>query len=441
MPRIEGLRTAAWHGDLPLALDFPDGWEITAHWPRTSPPLDDAALRAALEHPIGQPPIHALCRGKSHPVIIVDDLCRPTPASRVMPFVLDQFRQGGIAANQITIVMATGTHGLTSSDWVAKKVGPEAASACRLVTHDSRRSGVRLGFTPAGTPVIANREVAAADFLVGIGGIYPSGNTGFGGGAKLALGVLTLGCIACLHNRHPDVGWGLAPRNSSFRDDLDAVCRLVKLDTILTLHINHHREVARAISGDHFRYFPGEVSFARARFAAPLPADADVVLCNTYPIDVSLTFARSKGMVPFLHAPPTASRIAIAACSEGPGVHGLFPVFDVPFFHPRRVHLRRLAALGPAHALRAVARRIFSKPHLHTPLQKSSPAARRVGTPTHPIWLYRTAAHAPPLPRARGFAVSLSWAEVINAVMQEQGDRRNLRVALYPCAPLQCFDM
>ena len=440
MPHIEGLRTGVWHGDHPLALDFPEGWEVTAYWPRTPPPLDDAALRAALERPIGQPPIRELCRGKLRPVIIVDDLCRPTPAFHVMPFVLEQFRQGGIAAREITIVMATGAHGVTAPDWLAKKVGREAASMCRLVTHDSRRRGVRLGTTPAGTPVIANGEVAAADFLVGIGGIYPSDNTGFGGGAKLALGVLSRGSIAWLHNRHPDVGWGVAPRHSSFRDDLEAVSRLLRLDTIFTLHINPHREVVRATCGDHYRYFPDEVAYARETFAAPLPGSADVVISNAYPNDLSLTFARSKGMVPFLHAPRQTSRIAIAACSEGAGVHGLFPFFNVPLLHARRVQLQRLAALGPGAALRVAAQRLLHKPQAQVSGEDAAPAPRRVARSVHPLWLYRTAGHAPPLPRVRGVEVSASWAEIINTVWKEQGGRRPLRVALYPCAPLQCFD-
>lgn len=59
----------------------------------------------------------------------------------------------------------------------------------------------------------------------------------------------------------------------------------------------------------------------------PAPEGADVVISNTYPNDVSLTFGRMKGMVP-LHAwaPPRATRIAVAACTEGIGRHNLFPL-------------------------------------------------------------------------------------------------------------------
>ena len=440
MTRIGGLRTAAWHCDHALELDFPDDWHIATHWPRTPPALTDEAIRAALERPVGQPPIRELCRGKTRPVVVVDDLCRPTPDARVLPLLLDQFRQGGIAAKQITIVMATGTHGVTSPDWLAKKIGREAAAECRLILHNSRRRGVRLGTTHCGTPVVANREVAAGDFLVGVGGLYPSGNTGFGGGAKLALGVLTFGSVAWLHNRHPDVGWGLEPRGSSFRDDLEAACRLLHLDTVLTLHIDSNREIVRATCGDHYRYFLNEVAFARETFAAPLPADAVVVVCNAYPSDVSLTFARSKGMAAFAHACPDASRIAVAACSEGTGVHGLYPLFDVPRLHARRVQFRRLAALGPGRVALAAGERLLGSLRARANAPKPLPAQKPAEKSSRPVWLFRTAGQAPALPDVSGLHIRTSWPEVIGAVQREQSGRRGLRVALYPCAPLQCFE-
>jgi len=34
-----------------------------------------------------------------------------------------------------------------------------------------------------------------------------------------------------------------------------------------------------------------------------------------------------------------------------------------------------------------------------------------------------------------------SWAEVLRSVDREQGGRRGLDVAVYPCAPLHCLDV
>ena len=70
------LRTGAWYGDQPFALEFPKGWEVTTHWPDTPPPLRDDQIARALEQPVGQPPIRVLARDSTRPLVILDDLTR-----------------------------------------------------------------------------------------------------------------------------------------------------------------------------------------------------------------------------------------------------------------------------------------------------------------------------------------------------------------------------
>src|SRR5215467_8415736 len=92
------VRTGAWYSDKVLALDFPADWEVCEVSPTPLPVLTDEAIGASLECPVGQPPVRQLCRGSVRPLVIVDDLNRPTPASRVLPLLLGQFRDAGISA-------------------------------------------------------------------------------------------------------------------------------------------------------------------------------------------------------------------------------------------------------------------------------------------------------------------------------------------------------
>jgi lactate racemase len=185
MTAVTGLKTAAWYGDRPLVLPLPEDWEVTTWWPSTPGPLTDDEIARALDQPVGQPPIRELALGKSRPLIIVDDLTRPTPAGRVLPFLLRHLAEAGISSEAVRILIGTGTHAPPSPNSIAKKVGPEAASSCRLLVHDHARNLTRIGRTSFGTPVIVNREVLASDLLVDVGGIYPQHSTGFGGGSKL----------------------------------------------------------------------------------------------------------------------------------------------------------------------------------------------------------------------------------------------------------------
>jgi len=136
--------TGAWYSDEALTLDCPPEWDVTVFRPPTPPPLTDRQIAEALERPSGQSPIRQICRGKSRPLVIIDDLNRPTPVARVMPFLLTHFHDAGISSRDVTILVATGTHGAPQLNAVLKKAGPEAAS-CKIVLHDPERGLVQVG--------------------------------------------------------------------------------------------------------------------------------------------------------------------------------------------------------------------------------------------------------------------------------------------------------
>lgn len=419
------MRSGAWHGDREFTLTLPSDWDAMAWWPRTPPPLTDTEMAQALDQPVGQPPLRQMCGGKSRPIVIVDDLNRPTPAARVLPLVLAQLKDAGIPRENVTVLVATGMHGRPQLNGVIRKIGASAVS-CRVLVHDPTCHLAKIGRTSLGTPVLVNRELVTTDFVIGIGGVYPNYTAGFGGGSKLVLGVLGLRSIAHLHYSHQSMGWGSSAGENSFRKDLDEIARMVGLKSTVTVHINAERQVVRLVCGDQFLYYPAEVEFCRAAFAAPPPRDADAVISNAYPNDATLTFARMKGFAPLRQCRAGASRIAIAACREGLGYHGLFPFLNAPRFHSFRKAYRMLSIRGP----REFSGKILAQFHRKEPQ-----------SPTWPIWLYRPGSPAEPLRRKiPGMKVTSSWPDVVEAVRREQAGKRNLKVVIYPCAAMQYLD-
>jgi lactate racemase len=423
------VRTSAWYGDSKLELSFPDDWEVSVRWPETPPRLTDEQIEAAVCDPVGQPRISELAQGARKPVVILDDLTRPTPTDRVVPFVLRELETAGVPAAHVTFVVATGTHGLPDSRALAKKAGPEAARSCRLVPHDDRaRDLVNLGRSSFGTPVLVNNLVAASDYVLGIGGIYPQHSTGFGGGAKLAIGVLGRRSITHLHYGHPSMNGGLHTHND-FRRDLSEIAQMIGLRTSISVHVDANRDIVRLVCGSHDDYYDQAVAFSRRAYSTGDPGAADVVISNAYPMDVSLTFMRSKGILPLLHAAPGASRIVMSACPEGPGHHGLFP-----FVNPPRLERQR-----------QIARRILVKPR-SLPAMAATAVARRARTGNRPppelsrrpIHLYAPGARPGTLPPAiPGMTPVYSWSEVLERAAAEQADRTPLQAVVYPCAPIQ----
>jgi nickel-dependent lactate racemase len=431
------FRTAAWYGDQLLDLELPATWNVSVHSPSTRAPLSDAEIAERLESPVAQPPIRELCRGKTRPLVIVDDLNRATPASRVLPTVVRQFTDAGIPRQNITILLGSGTHGMTDATGAAKKVGAELAESCRVRIHDCNRNLKKVGRTSFGTPVVVSRDVLESDFLVAVGGLYPNYTAGFGGGSKAALGVLGLRSIAALHFGHRSAGRAVQSADNTFRSDIDEIARMLGLGTGVFVAVDADRRIVELVCGDVRELYGQFLESTKEAYRAPRPdVGVNLVISNAYPIDLSLTFVRMKAMAPISAAPRSASSIVVASCEEGIGFHGLFPFMNAPRFHRQRMLGHRVAA------------------NLHEPRAFASKAARRLarwrrptaGTTTRrppkpPTWLYCPS----PIGGARlpaeipGFRVSTSWPEIVSAVEAEQAQSRPLRACVYTAAPLQWF--
>jgi nickel-dependent lactate racemase len=435
------FRTGVWHSEQLLCLPIPPEWDVTILRPCTPPSLTDAQIEQALEHPCGQPPLRELCRaqgvrGARAPLIIVDDPNRPTPVSRVIPLVLKHFQEAGIPEREVRILVASGTHGAPRRETLLRKLGPEA-SACQILVHHPHHQLTRMGKTSSGLPVIVNQHVAAADMVVGIGGVYPNRTAGFGGGSKLALGVLGYRSIMHLHCDRPPMR-GADGVATALRHDLDDISRIIGLKTIINLHVDGDRNIVRVACGDHFQFYADEVAFARRVFMASPPRDVDVVIANAYPNDLSLTFVRKKGLFPLSLCSPGVSRIGIAACSEGLGFHGLFPYLNPPRFHHLLYAMRRVAMLGPREAVRRVSRRIQQR--RRNPFARNHAADSRAAVGARPLWLYRTSPGDDLPAQIPGMQVTSSWEKIVQQVRAEQGGKERLKVLVYPCAPLQCIE-
>jgi nickel-dependent lactate racemase len=438
-PDMTGLRqivpllsTAAWYGDPPLELVFPADWNVVVHEPDLPPPLDGTEIAAAIAAPVAAPTLRSLAAGARRVVVIVDDLTRPTPVELVLPHLLEELESARVTRENVAILVATGTHGPASADAMKRKVG-SSAEGCRLVSHDDLADCPKVGTTPMGTPVFVDREVANADLVIGIGGVYPQHSTGFGGGSKLAIGVLGRASISRLHFGHESME-GRYDVDNDFRADLAEIAGMIGLRWMVMVHVNARRQIVRVVSGDPQQAYPAAAAFSRERFRAPLPHDADVVISNAYPMDTSATFMRSKGIIPLLHAPTGASRLLLAACPEGIGHHGLFPIRPSTGLVARlRRRWEMTRARGWPELLRlaaSVARRPFRA--------RAAPPA----TPQRPpILMYQTADPLVPLPGSLpGVKIVETWPDVLETIRQQQSGKLGLRVVVYPCAPLQVFE-
>lgn len=432
------LQTGVWYNDHPIDLTFPESWEIQTFWPDLPDPLSEKEILGSLQNPINCPPLSEQARGCKRPVIVIDDLARPTPVFRVIPYVVEQFQIAGIAAENIRIVVATGTHGHQDEKGLAQKIGSEVYRKCTIIVHDYQKNCRKIGVTSYGTPVIVNKEVLDCDYLCGIGGIYPQHTTGFGGGSKLSLGVLARKSIVHLHfGGHKSVG-GTYAIDNSFRHDLDEIARMIGFKNIMTLHTNSQLELVKLTCGDHFIYYEEAARFSRQAYDSPLPVQADVVIANTYPSDVSYTFMR-KGFKPLRCAPADSTKIAIGYCHEGVGRHGIFPQGGDSRIERLRALRLRISTMSAKVIVEKIVKNLFRRKKTNQ-LDHQTNSTGGVSEKLSDFLLYRPVGAESPIPEIGGMHILSSWQDVIQEIQKQHSTKEKVRVCIYPCSSLQCLD-
>ena len=101
------LPWAAWYGDgRGHSVSLPDGWDIEICSMQGGTDIGDDGIRQRLDAPIGADRLQQLAGKSDSAAILVDDLSRPTPAFRLLPYLLEQLHAGGIEQDQITIIGA-----------------------------------------------------------------------------------------------------------------------------------------------------------------------------------------------------------------------------------------------------------------------------------------------------------------------------------------------
>jgi nickel-dependent lactate racemase len=432
------LRTGVWYNDHSITLTFPAHWRVQAHFPNTPKALSEADIRAIIAEPVGQPALHRLAEGKRRPLIIVDDLARPTPVFRIMPCLLEELNRAGLSGEQIRILVATGTHGHQDPAALRRKLGDQAVDTCRVIIHNdqNRRELKYLGKTSSNSPVFIDRAVIDSDLLIGVGGVYPQHTTGFGGGSKLCLGILGRKTITHLHFKHKGVA-GTYNIDNSFRRELDEIAHMIGLKTMFTLHTNADLELVGLMCGDHFQYYADAARFSRQKYDAPSPDDADVVIANAYPSDISYTFMR-KAMKVIRCAPAEATKIAIASNCEGLGQHGLFQQGLSDRIRIYKALYHRISVMEPKVIARKILKHIFRINLKHREDVQPNEAGQQQQEGN--LVLYRPPGPGTDIPPLPGVHVVQEWNAVLKRIEAEHAGKKDITVQLYACASLQCIE-
>jgi len=329
--------------DLPAA--------VTVLEPQVVPDLPDepAALRHALRHPIGTPPLRELVRAHDTVAVVFSDLTRPMPNDRVLPVLLAELNH--VLPERITLINAVGTHRPNTEDELRRMLGDAVYGRYRIVQHDpwDKHNMVRLGVTRQGHEAWVNRAYMDASARILTGFIEPHIFAGFSGGPKAVLpGIADMDTILDNHGSsmiaHPRATWGVLDGNPIW-EEMQEVAAWTNPTFLLNVTLNRDRAITGVFAGHLVAAHRAGADFVRESAWVEVPEPFDIVVTTNagYPLDLNL-YQAVKGMSAAARiVRPGGSIILAAECWDGIPDHGEYKrlLFEAP--SPRALLDRVLA--------------------------------------------------------------------------------------------------
>ena len=241
-----------WHRRDEWTLNFPGEWEIhicRMHGDQFRP-LNPKELREKLRDTIGSSTIREIAREKKEVAIVVDDLTRPTEASLLAKFVIDDLLEAGIEKNNIRVLISLGSHGAHDQQYLRKKLGDYIVENYRVYNHNCYENCTHVGTTNRGIPLKINGELMKCDLKIGLGAILPHLYVGYSGGGKAVLpGLAHIDTIDQFHSSLLPNQRGKTGNLNPLCDDIEEAVRLVGLNFKVDVLVNTKGHVVDLYAG------------------------------------------------------------------------------------------------------------------------------------------------------------------------------------------------
>lgn len=302
-----------------LDLTFPDAWTVEVSHMKGGPDIGDEGIRKAFARPIGSPALKDIASGKHSAAIIIDDLSRPTPSVRLLPYILEELEAAGIGDAGIRIIAAVAAHRPMVRDDFLKKVGPAILERYCVTNHDAYGTLDFLGHSSRGIPIYINRDFMSCDVRIALGMITPRGGF-FGGGSKLVLPGVAGHVTITANHRYIREG---------FREHLDEVGKMAGLNFLVNPLLNPDLGIVDIVTGDPSKAYWHGVELGKDRYASPFPENLDIAIFNAFPKDTEMMQA-GMAMVPISTGNhrdkirDDGTVVIISASPEGLGWHSVF---------------------------------------------------------------------------------------------------------------------
>ncbi|MFH1954876.1 MAG: nickel-dependent lactate racemase [Pseudomonadota bacterium] len=271
-------------------FNIPSAWNLLtfASLDDQPQPKDVSGLtRKALSAATGSSPLNERLSPSDTVAILIEDLTRASPKGIILKAVLEELEKACISRNNITIVIALGTHrGLTPEE-LEVTFGRDLVTRYTFINHDCHSPDlIPSGRLTTGRAVKINRAVHEARFRIGIGSIFPHPMNGFGGGGKILFpGVADFDSILEHHFQftfHEGAGLGKIEGNL-FYEQVCAIATAARLDFIINSILDQKDHVNDLVCGDPVHAHLAGIEKSKRIISREFQRKADLTVITSFP--------------------------------------------------------------------------------------------------------------------------------------------------------------
>ncbi len=281
---------------------------------------EEYLIKEALRNPICSNPLNEIVCEEDKVVIVTSDITRPVKSKTILPYIIEELNRGNVKNENITIVLALGSHRKHSLEEKITLVGQAVYEKIKVIDSDMNDCQ-NFGTCKNGTPIDIFSLVAQADRVVCLGNVEFHYFAGYSGGAKAIMpGVSSYKAIQLNHsNMVKTRSYAGNIDTNPVRQDIDEVGEHFKIDFIFNVLQSSDKTIIGAYAGHYIHAHRAACSALDKMYKIDIKEKADIVIVSPggYPKDINI-YQAQKALDNARHAVKDGGIIILcASCKEG----------------------------------------------------------------------------------------------------------------------------
>lgn len=309
-----------------------DRFSLISERETSETPLTDLEIGAALEAPIGSPPLDEIVDNDDSVLIVVSDATRATASAQVVNLLVRRLVQIGVSPARMAVIFATGIHRAVSEQEKVELLTPFIVQRLKILEHDAydKAKLMSFGTTASGVEVELSSALREYSRVIVIGGINFHYFAGFTGGRKsICPGLASAKTIEATHmlaldfetgGRKAGVGTGLLDGNA-VHEECERVAQLVEPAFGINTIVGEQKRAMKLFCGDWRLAHRAACEHYLECRSVSLPAKRELVIasCGGFPYDINLIQAHKALEMASYACTDGGTIVLLAECRDGLG--------------------------------------------------------------------------------------------------------------------------